>query len=238
MVDLCHLALLLVDRQFELPVEVRGQIGFDTLACPLALDQHHQVVGIAHEAMPPSFQFPIQIVKQDIGQQWREGAALRRSQLAGLNIVIDQYARPQVATDEGQQSLVVYPSGHAGHQDVVIDVVEELRQVEIDCDAIAGLDVGFYLLERAVGGAFRSEAETRFGELRIEYRRHDLRDGLLDDPINNGRDAQRAFAPTRLRDTDPSYRLGLIAAIAEALADRRIVVGDQQHRGIRHARPS
>jgi len=37
-VDLRHLALLLVDRQFELPVEVRGQTGFDTLARPFALD--------------------------------------------------------------------------------------------------------------------------------------------------------------------------------------------------------
>lgn len=28
-------------------------------------------IGIAHEAMPPPFQFPIQIVQQDVGQQWR-----------------------------------------------------------------------------------------------------------------------------------------------------------------------
>jgi hypothetical protein len=74
LVDLRHLALLLVDRQFEPPIKVRGQIGFDTLACPFALDQHHQVVGITHETMPSPLQFPIQIVKQNVGQQWREHA--------------------------------------------------------------------------------------------------------------------------------------------------------------------
>jgi hypothetical protein len=35
--------------------------------------------------------------------------------------------RPQVAADEGQQPLVAYLSGHSGHQDVVIDVVEGNR---------------------------------------------------------------------------------------------------------------
>lgn len=78
----------------------------------------------------------------------------------------------------------------------MIDIVEELRQVEINRDAITGLDVGLYLLECAVGGAFRSEAVARFREVRIEYRRHDLGNGLLDDPINYGRDPQCAFAPS------------------------------------------
>ena len=112
-------------------------------------------------------------------------------------------------------------SSHAGHQDVVIDVVEEFRQVQIDRDAVAGLKVGLYLLECALGAAFWSEAVTRFREARVEYRRHDLGDGLLDDPINHVRDAQRTLAPVRLRNADPSYRLGLIAAIVEALANRR-----------------
>ncbi len=91
-------------------------------------------------------------------------------------------------------------SGHSGHQDVVIDVVEELRQVEINRDAITGLEVGSDLLECAVGGASGPKPIARFGEFRIEDRRHDLSDGLLDDPISNGRDARARPPPLGLWD--------------------------------------
>lgn len=148
---------------------------------------------------------------------------MRRPQLAGLNAVTDQNARPQIAPDEGQQSLVAHLSGHAGHQDVVIDVVEELRQVEIDRDAIAGLEVGLHLLECAVGGTSGSKPVARCRKFRIEDRRHDLSDGLLHDPIHDGRDAQRAFAAAGLGDGLASHRLRLIAAFAQGLADGRPV---------------
>lgn len=105
----------------------------------------------------------------------------------------------------------------------MVDVVEEFRQVEIHCDAVTGLDVGLDLLECAMGSAFWSEAVTRFGEFRIEDRRHDLGDGLLDHPIYYGRDTQRAFSSIRFRNTDPTYRLRLITAISQGLADRRPV---------------
>ena len=85
-VDLGHLALLLVDRQLEPSVEIRGETGLDALAGPYALDQNHQVVGVPRKAVSPSFQFPVQIVEQDVGQQRRQGAALRRPQLARLKL--------------------------------------------------------------------------------------------------------------------------------------------------------
>jgi len=224
LLDLCHLALLLVDRQFELPAEVGGETGLDALAGPFALDQNHEVVGVPRKAVASPFQRPIQIVKQDVGQQRREGSALRRSQLAGLKRGTNHDTRPQVAADEGQQPLVAYLSGHSGHQDVVIDVVEKFRQVKVNGDAITGLEVGSDLLECAVGGASGPKPVARFGEFRVEDRCHDLSDGLLDDPINNGRDAQRAFATTGLRDSHPSHRLGLIATLAQGLADGRPVL--------------
>jgi hypothetical protein len=45
----------------------------------------------------------------------------------------------------------------------------------------------------------------------------------LPHPVYYGRDAQRALSPARFRDADPAYRLRLIAAIGQGLADRRPV---------------
>jgi len=60
--DRRHAALVLVDRKLELPAQVPGQTRHDALACADTLHQHQKVVGIAHEAMPPPLQFPVQIV--------------------------------------------------------------------------------------------------------------------------------------------------------------------------------
>ena len=86
----------------------------------------------------------IQFVEQDVGQERRQRPALRRSEVAGLDVLTDQHPGSQVTSDEGQQSLFTDPLGNACHQDVVIDIVERLRQVEIDRHAMAGLDVGLY----------------------------------------------------------------------------------------------
>jgi antitoxin HicB len=71
-----------------------------------------------------------------------------------------------------------------------------------------------------MGGASGSEAETRLGEVRVEDRREDLQDGLLDHPIGYRRDPQRTFPSRALRDHDPQHRRGSVAAIQQGLANR------------------
>jgi len=74
-----------------------------------------------------------------------------------------------------------------------------------------------------MGAASRSEAEARLREVRVEDRREYLRDGLLDHPIDQRRDAQQPLPAPGLRDRDPSHRLGLVDAIGQLLADLRPV---------------
>ena len=105
----------------------------------------------------------------------------------------------------------------------MLDVVEELRQVQIDGDAVAGLDAGLHLSERSVSAASGAETETRLGESRIKDRPHHLRDGLLDQPVDNRRYPQQSLAPVRFRDTHPSHRLWAIRAIEQGLSSRRPV---------------
>jgi len=61
-VDRRNPAFLLVDRQFQPPIEVRGQTCFDALTCPNALHENDDVVGIPGEPVASLLKFPIQIV--------------------------------------------------------------------------------------------------------------------------------------------------------------------------------
>ena len=147
-------------------------------------------------------------------------AALGRADHRRLNGLTDLGSCPQVTTDQCQQPVVAHLSGHADHQDIVPHVVEELRQVQIDGDAVAGLDVTLYLPERSVGGASWSKAEARFRKPRIEKRPNDLCNGLLDHLVHDRGDVQLPFASAGLQDSEPSHRLRLIGAITQGVADR------------------
>jgi hypothetical protein len=72
--DRCHLALLLVDLKLKPLGKIPRQARLHPLASPQTPDQYQNIVGVAREAVPSSFQFPIQIVQQDVGQQRREHA--------------------------------------------------------------------------------------------------------------------------------------------------------------------
>jgi hypothetical protein len=77
----------------------------------------------------------------------------------------------------------------------VVDSVEEFLQIQVHGEPIALADSPLYLPDCSMGGASRSEAEARLGELRIEYRREDLPDGLLYHPVHNTRDTQPPLPP-------------------------------------------
>ena len=51
LIDRRHFALVFVDRQLEPPGEKSSDAAFDALACPLALDQDQQIVGITRGAL-------------------------------------------------------------------------------------------------------------------------------------------------------------------------------------------
>ncbi|MFW2134648.1 hypothetical protein ACI5FT_16450, partial [Ectothiorhodospira haloalkaliphila] len=46
-----------------------------------------------------------------------------------LKGVPDPHTRPQILADQRQQPFIAHLAAHSGHQDVVLDRVEELRQV-------------------------------------------------------------------------------------------------------------
>src|SRR4030065_2438971 len=66
----------------------------------------------------------------------------------------------QVFPDQAKNPFVANLSRYTAHQNVMVDRVEELRQVHIDGDAIAFTDILAGLVNRMMGRPSRSESET------------------------------------------------------------------------------
>ena len=73
-----------------------------------------------------------------------------------------------------QQSPVLHFPCDPDHEDVVLDPIEEFREVHINALAIAGSDITLYLFGCVLSGTFRSKSKARFGEARIEDWGQDL----------------------------------------------------------------
>ncbi len=87
--------------------------------------------------MAATFKLAIQLIQHEVRKQWRERTALRRALPARLEQPVVENTGRQVAPDEPEYSPIGDTGRHAGHQPVVIDPVEELRQVYIDNELIA-----------------------------------------------------------------------------------------------------
>jgi len=70
-----------------------------------------------------------------------------------------------------------------------------------------------------VGASAWPEAEAGFREVRLEARLQYLKHGLLDQSVQDRRDAQRSDTATRFRDFDLPNRLGLVSAAEQLLLD-------------------
>ena len=127
----------------------------------------------------------------------------------------------QVSPDQGQQTFVADLSGHPRDQDVMLDAVEEFRQVHIDAMTVSGADVGLYLLGCSVGGAAWSKAEARFRESGIEDRREDLQDGLLHQAIDHVGYAEMSLGAIRFGNRLPPGRTRLASSFQELSAHFR-----------------
>ena len=118
----------------------------------------------------------------------------------------------------------------------MVDGVEELLEIDVDHPASTFLDVRARFAHGAVRGTARSEAVAVLGEAGIESRLQDLQEGLLDEPIEHGRDAELSLAAAALGDHVPSHRLRLVGAREQLLADL-LPVRDQVRRQVIHGHP-
>ncbi len=167
------------------------------------------------------FELLVQIIQQQIGEQRRQRAALRRTLVSHGADAVLHHPRRQKAADDAQQALVADAPCQAGHQHIVVDPVEKFFEVEIDHDVMPVGDVFPGSEQCIMRSPSRAEAEARRREARIEQRLEDLQDRLLDQAIDHRRNAQLALAAAGLGDFHPAHRLRLIAPV-EQCGEQRV----------------
>jgi len=86
-------ALLLIDDQLEFSRQVSLDRSEDTPGRRPRLGEHEEVVRVTHKAEAARFQLFVEIIQQDIRQQWRKRTALHRAFGRGLQFGVDHDAR-------------------------------------------------------------------------------------------------------------------------------------------------
>ena len=142
------------------------------------------------------------------------GAVLARSRpsCAGGRQTTLHHPGLEKGPDKLEPAFVRHPRSDARHQAVVIDPVEKLFEVKIDHDAVALGDVLLCPGHRLVGGSSRPEAEAVLGERWVPPRLENLQQGLLDQSVDDARDAELSDPAIRLGYFDPLDRLRLVGS--------------------------
>ena len=140
---------------------------------------------------------------------------------AGLEQPVVEHTGRQVAPDKPKHPPVRDARCHPCHEFVVINPVEEFRQVYIDNEPIALGDIGLRLRHRLLGRAPRPEAVAVLAERRVPQRLEPLQHRLLDHTVDHGWNAEVACPAGRLRDLHPTHRLRLVAPLEQLMFDLR-----------------
>jgi hypothetical protein len=147
------------------------------------------VIGIPTVTVPAPIQFLIECVQVNVGQQRRQRSTLRRTLFAGHHHPLHHRAPSQEFPDQPEHRFVADGGSQPSHQDVVIDMVEELGNVHID-HPVFPLACEFLRGSHGVGHASsRSKPVAVVAEQGFEDRRQHLQQQLLNEPINHRRDA-------------------------------------------------
>ena len=113
------------------------------------LHDSRQIAGSVYAfALSDTNQLLVHDVEYDVTQQWRKGAALRRTFLGRTHQPVFQYSRVKERSDEFEQPLVANPLAHQSHEDVVIDAIEEFLQIQVDHPSVARGKIGLRTLYR------------------------------------------------------------------------------------------
>ena len=130
-------------------------------------------------------------------------------------------AAVQIRPDQPDHAGVIDVFPETVDQDVMIDPVKELRQVNVDYDSPARLDVRLRGQHRIMRTPARPEAVAVLAESGVKQWLQHLEQCLLDQSIRHRRDAQLALASVRFPDRYPSYRAGPLRPCQQTFANRR-----------------
>ena len=126
-------ALLAVDDELHLfPFQIVDARLHHPLGGPRGADIYVDIVRITDETQTSGLQKLVESVKVDIRERWRQRPALRGASIGRHDEAIGKGGpAPQEPLDEFQQGPVPDIPAQDVHEDVLVDGVEELRQVQV-----------------------------------------------------------------------------------------------------------
>ena len=169
--------------------------------------------------MAAPFQFLVQFVEHQIAQQRGERAALRRTLLGRTDQPVFQHPGAKKRPDEGEHALVGHPLGHAGHQAVLVDSVEEFLEVDVNHHVVAVGDVRLCLGYGLMCRTSRTESIAVLGERRVPLNLEHLQQRLLYQAVDDTWYAEPSDAAGRFRDVDPFDRLRCVGPREQLFPD-------------------
>jgi hypothetical protein len=137
---------------------------------------------------------------------WRAAAAPHRPSVARV------HRGAQVTSDQRHNPLVADPLSQQMHQAVVVDLVEEARQVDIDHPFLTFCDVPACGRHRVVRRAAGAKAPAMLAHPAVERRAQDPMQGLLDQPVLHCGNAQPARPAAGLGNVHRPHRRRLVVA--------------------------
>jgi hypothetical protein len=154
----------------------------------------------------------------NVGEQWRDYSALRRTAVGSFVNPIFHVARFEHSSDEIDESFIIYPSSEERQKDLMVDIVEEPTYIHFD-QPFASRPSFLDDFKSRVAGTTRTEPVRLFREHGFINRRENCPCRLLDEPVFNRRDSQRPCLAVALRDMNPPDRSETIRTFRHAPGD-------------------
>ncbi|KTC43601.1 hypothetical protein AO262_27075 [Pseudomonas fluorescens ABAC62] len=163
-----HAALFPIHRQFQTLIQEALNPGQHSFASTTTTHVNVRIVGITHKAMTPTFQLSVEFVGQDVRQQRRERAALRRPLLPSADDPTRHDSSLEVAANQPEHPLVFDLTLDVGHQYIVVDPIKELLQIKFHTPAVSHSHMGAGCFDGLMSASARTKTVAVVREQRIE----------------------------------------------------------------------
>ncbi len=164
--------------------------------------------------------FAVQFVQDDIGQQRTQRTALWRA-FMDLNdgAVGQDHLGLEQAVNQLKDTAVRRPLSQPVQQTLMVNTVEELRQVEVDERGVAFFDERFGLGHSGMSTPFWTEAMAAGMKVRFKQRCQYLSNRLLNPTVYHIGNTQSPLTASGLGDTNPTDVAGTIDFCQQRMAE-------------------
>ena len=182
------------------------------------LGEDDEVVGIADQFAAALFEFAVEILEEEVGEQGGNGGALGNAAADGADVGAVPALAADPEAEEGHYGFAGLAFGEALEEEVGVDAVEKALNVGVGDEDVAELAALADAGDGAVDGAAGAVAVAAFEELLLEGAGEVAGDGGLKDAVADGGDQEGAGLGGAgvLLDDDLEERVRAVEALLDA----------------------